>query len=946
MFQIILLIYISGVSALEKLYTIPENSQPIKLVNLNELIEPFRRFSEDELKSVKFSILNSKDGARYKNMFEVKGRELWSSDIDRESIEDCVNQEFCYLKFDLKGSDGKTADIASIRIQILDENDNIPKFNGFRSENYDLSISEGQPVSEALNLPYYAVDKDSPENGIDYYTLSGSDKFELVNGKLQLLSKLDREREAIHHIVVKAIDKGTPSLTGTLLIRVLVTDYNDNAPKFEKETYEVSVYEDEVPGSVIQLIKATDKDEGKNAIVSYSIDLSQSDEEVDETFRINNKTGELILTSLLDYDESKRNYRIMVTAQDNGADSLKSQALVNVKILNVNDNKHKISVIKEFRIVEEQDEDTEAGEIYVHDKDINDGSFNCLINDTINFHLVPYSISGYYRLLSAKVFDREEKSEFPINLTCFDSENLPESLITIVKVLDFNDHAPKFNQTFYEFTIKENDPNPLGLYSVFATDADEGSNAIISYSVSGTDLVYVHSTTGQLFLKSSLDFEQIQTLEFKIEARDHGSIPMASQVPVSIQITDLNDERPVFVKDVFEMHVLEESSPTEYVGKVLAVDRDQREEFRRHTYELLGSTDLFTIDEVGRIYTKRTFDREIQDLYEFKVKATGVKDPSSTSTALVSISIEDINDHKPIIDFPNPSNSTITVKSNLGKDRIFGRILARDSDIGVNGALVYEIIAGNEDDMFYVHGTTGTIAVNDDLRGIRQLKYLLKVRVTDSGSERKFATSNLTIIVLRSIGDGSSAGGDPSFNLMIVVALSSVTLLIVVVLLFAIFLVRRRQRLLEEQAAKDRKENVLELEKVEIHARVEDGKIKADTQFRPLSSFYQVADHNPPRPIRPQADSEVKRLMELLRSERDCESLSNSDSGKGSSEHGDNDRPPTKGRTFNDLTKDRFLSTATAKIRRSFDSDDGSTTTSGSYVMDCSFRESFRDSTV
>lgn len=841
MFQIILLILLSGVSAFDKLYTIPENSPPIKLVNLNELIKPFREFSSDKLLGVKFTILNSKDGDKYKSMFRVNGQELWSSDIDRESIESCVNQEFCYLDFDLKGSDGKTADIASIRIQILDENDNIPKFNGFESENYDLRISEGQPVSATLNLPYYAKDEDSPENSVDYYSYSGSNKFELINGKLQLLSKLDRETEPIHYIVIKAIDKGIPSLTGTLSIRVLVTDYNDNAPKFEKEIYDVEIYEDEVPGSVIQLIRATDKDEGRNAIISYSIDLSQSDAEVEETFRINNKTGELILTNLLDYDESKRNYRIMVTAQDNGADSLKSQAVVNVKILNVNDNKHKISVIKDFRILEGQLNGTEAGEIYVHDKDRDDGRFNCIINDTINFRLVPYSISGYYRLLSLKVFNREGKSEYPINLTCFDSENLPETLITVVKILDFNDHAPKFNQTFYEFTIDENDPNPIGLYSVFATDIDQGSNSIISYSVQGTDLVYVHSSTGRLFLKSSLDFEQVPILTFTVEARDHGSVPLASEVPVTIEIRDLNDERPVFVKDIFNMQVFEESSATEYVGKVLAIDRDQKEEFRRHTYELLGSKNLFAIDEVGRIYTKRTFDREIQDLYEFNVKATGVRDPTSTSTALVRVKIEDVNDHKPVIDFPNPSNNSLTVKSNLGRDQVFGRILARDDDIGMNGALIYEIMGGNDDDMFFIHGTTGIIAVNDDLRGASQSRYLLKVKVTDSGSNRQFATSNLTIIVLRSADDENSAGTDPSFNLMIVVALSSVTLLIVVVLLFAIFLVRRRQRLLEEQAVKDRKENVLELEKVEIHTRVEDGKIKADTQFRPLSSFYQVS---------------------------------------------------------------------------------------------------------
>jgi len=70
---------------------------------------------------------------------------------------------------------------------------------------------------------------------------------------------------------VIAIDNGMPPRNSTAAIHVHVTDFNDNAPKFTKNSYDAHVLENATDGDVICVVNATDADAGVNAEIVYNI---------------------------------------------------------------------------------------------------------------------------------------------------------------------------------------------------------------------------------------------------------------------------------------------------------------------------------------------------------------------------------------------------------------------------------------------------------------------------------------------------------------------------------------------------------------------------------------------------------------------------------------------------------------------------------------------------
>ncbi|KAA0190773.1 hypothetical protein FBUS_01476 [Fasciolopsis buskii] len=90
----------------------------------------------------------------------------------------------------------------------------------------------------------------------------------IVKLELLLVEPLDRESIASYQYRLLAIDGGSPSLTGTLMLEIRVVDANDHAPRFTKPVYEATVDEGVVGEKIIQLV-ADDADEGMNAVVRY-----------------------------------------------------------------------------------------------------------------------------------------------------------------------------------------------------------------------------------------------------------------------------------------------------------------------------------------------------------------------------------------------------------------------------------------------------------------------------------------------------------------------------------------------------------------------------------------------------------------------------------------------------------------------------------------------------
>ncbi|XP_051766329.1 protocadherin gamma-C5-like isoform X32 [Ctenopharyngodon idella] len=228
---------------------------------------------------------------------------------------------------------------SSVRLHIIDENDNIPEI---------ILTSLPSPVSENASVGTVVAlinvkDMDSGDNGKVNLTISTRFPFKLKPAfdnhySLVTDSLLDREANSEYDIELVATDSGVPSLKSTKTLNVKVLDVNDNLPVFSQSSYTVYIKENSPPGASLFSVSASDIDQDKNAILSYSIlDLSSNHVPASSYFYINSENGTIYSMSSFDYEKTKL-FSVIVQAKDHGSPSLSSNATVHVFILDQNDN--------------------------------------------------------------------------------------------------------------------------------------------------------------------------------------------------------------------------------------------------------------------------------------------------------------------------------------------------------------------------------------------------------------------------------------------------------------------------------------------------------------------------------------------------------------------------------------------------------------------------------
>ncbi|XP_059773275.1 protocadherin beta-4-like [Balaenoptera ricei] len=226
----------------------------------------------------------------------------------------------------------------TVVIEVVDVNDNAPELT---IPSLTCSIPENAP--ETVVSIFRIRDRDSGDNGRMVCSIPDNLPFILKPTfknfyTLVTESPLDRESRAEYNITITVTDMGTPRLKTEHNITVLVSDVNDNAPAFTQTSYTLSVRENNSPALHIGTVRATDRDAGANAQVTYSL-LPPLHPHVPlaSLVSINPDNGHLFALRSLDY-EALRAFEFRVGAADRGSPALSSQALVRVLVADDNDN--------------------------------------------------------------------------------------------------------------------------------------------------------------------------------------------------------------------------------------------------------------------------------------------------------------------------------------------------------------------------------------------------------------------------------------------------------------------------------------------------------------------------------------------------------------------------------------------------------------------------------
>ncbi|XP_069445991.1 protocadherin gamma-A5 isoform X10 [Ovis canadensis] len=582
--------------------------------------------------------------------------------IDREEL--CAQSARCLVSFNILVENKMK--MYGVEVEITDINDNFPRF---RDEEVKVKVNENAAVGTRLVLPF-ARDADVGVNSLQRYQLSSNIHFSLdeKSGRdgqrypeLVLEQPLDREKVAVHDLLLTALDGGDPILSGTTHIHVMVLDANDNAPLFTQSEYRVSVPENIAVGTRLLTLTATDPDEGINGKLTYS--FRNEEDKISETFQLDSNLGEISTVQPLDYEES-RFYDMEVVAQDGGA--LLASAKVLITVRDVNDNAPEVLLTSLSSTVSE---DCLPGTIIalfsVHDGDSGEnGEIVCSIPRNLPFKLEK-SVDNYYHLLTTRALDREEISDYNITVTVTDCGNPPLSTENhiFLKVADINDNPPIFPHTSYYTYIPENNPRGISIFSVNAHDPDSGNNAQVTYALAedkfqGTPLssyVSINSDTGALYALRSFDYEQVRELQLWVTASDNGDPPLSSNVSLSLFILDQNDNAPEILYPALPVDgstgvelAPRSAEPGYLVTKVVAVDRDSGQNAWL-SYRLLKASEpgLFTVGlHTGELRTARALlDRDaIKQSLVVVVQDHGQPPLSATVTLTVAVadSIPDV----------------------------------------------------------------------------------------------------------------------------------------------------------------------------------------------------------------------------------------------------------------------------------------------------------------
>ncbi|XP_027764470.1 protocadherin gamma-A4-like [Empidonax traillii] len=388
-------------------YAIPEE------LPTGSLVGPLARdlgLSPDELPARKLRLSEEK---QYFTVNEENGNLYVSERLDREKL--CGKSASCSVSFEALVHN--PLNVFHVEVAIEDVNDNSPTFG---KAVLDLEIGEWTLPGARFPLEM-AQDADAGSNSLLNYQISSNPSFSLAvkerpGGKKQpelvLEKMLDREKQSSFELVLTSVDDGDPARSGTVQVRVNVTDANDNPPVFSKAVYQARVAENLPAGSLVLKVRATDADAGSNGRVSYS--FGTVPDGIRELFSIDSENGEIRTAGPLDFEE-KSEYSFGLEAKDGGG--LTDHCEVQIDITDENDNAPEITILSLSSPVSE---DAPAGTVVallkVRDRDTGEnGEVSCELSGEAPLSIVASS-GGSYKVVTASALDREQASEHRVTV--------------------------------------------------------------------------------------------------------------------------------------------------------------------------------------------------------------------------------------------------------------------------------------------------------------------------------------------------------------------------------------------------------------------------------------------------------------------------------------------------------------------------------------------------
>ncbi|XP_034487342.1 protocadherin gamma-B2 isoform X1 [Drosophila innubila] len=437
--------------------------------------------------------------------------------------------------------------VIPVNVRVTDVNDNAPQWIGTP---YTLTLSEVTVPGTRILQGARAEDADQPGpfSTVEYQVLPGpyADLVQFLNpleGTLVLKKALDYEQLQNFTVKLRAQDQGTPPRHSDTLLRVVITDADDQNPKFQRESYSAELPADGRAGELRmrpEPLKAVDQDEGICAPIQYTIVQSQDA----KYFRVHPHNGVITLLTPIGYADLTHGATLVVKATQ--IDNPDRYALTTVQLTRPGTHSDLSSLtFVQKRFVMRIREDTAVGNRILALPTNKPGKhLKYTIADPINSQF--FSVGSLGELVLAKPLDYEKMTKHEFQVIASDGLTNSTTAEVTLEVIDVNDWEPRFRETHYEFMVPKSSLQSrtdsfegVLIGKVEAADGDRNDKLELSLRGQHAGLFEIDAT-GNIYMRP----EQLQSLNDSTVhliaiATDSGVPPRSTSVPVSVTMEGL-----------------------------------------------------------------------------------------------------------------------------------------------------------------------------------------------------------------------------------------------------------------------------------------------------------------------------------------------------------------------------------------------------------------------
>ncbi|GAB6022570.1 hypothetical protein CHUAL_006673 [Chamberlinius hualienensis] len=661
-----------------------------------------------------------------------------------------------------------------VSLIILDVNDNSPKF---AKESYDVFLTEETQINTSvLNIQVNDDDLIGAQLTLNCQIISqfptACDLFHIktiqasnriFTGNLTLQQQLLYSKHPFLQFLLVSSD-GTHQTSRS--VTIFVSPTRVPAPLINGPFFAI-INESMPTGSLVVKVNAKIPKTVKGRL-AYSL-LSNPQ----RLFVINSQNGEIRTATIIDREAMTSpvvNLKIQVQVNEDGRElgkykPMTSEIDIKVAVKDINDHP---PIFNRQNTIIHCKENINIGHVFtnfslfVQDFDIDKSAFSIKLIDSSNyFNISPSFADEGWAVINLGLkdgpldYENPTHRNFSLQIIATEdstSEKFSSTSTITVYVDDENDNSPQFLQQKYTVTVKEITKANTSIANITATDIDGlnyGSSSI-RYFIKGlnSDFFSLNDETGEIFVSENakFDYETQSTYHFTYMAIDnegHGHITL---VPLTIQVEDVDDNAPIFVKNYFKGII--------HRGEVqfnppLTIQAKDVDTVSKLTYEIIGGNEdsLFKIDqETQELKSSNSSGLHLSSLtnnakFELKVQATDGGNHSAVAT--VSIEIQGYEYDAPVFD-------NIMYNATISEMAISGTLVHQLS-AKINGFrqsnITYQIIYGGRG-KFRIGWNSGIVTVNKGAQFDydKQKLYVLQIAAVDeSTSPSTTATTMLHV---------------------------------------------------------------------------------------------------------------------------------------------------------------------------------------------------------